>query len=203
MSRALFAGVAAALSLAPAIGWSATTAPETPALGGPQIPALCSLSQQAVLANAKVGAAAAARLKQLTEQSQAEVNAERNALEAEAKSLQAQQATLKPADLKQRRDALARRVQALQQKAELRSREIEITREKVLARIAGEAQPVIAEVYGQRGCGLLIDRNTIMGGNMGGDLTAAVVQGLDAKITTITFERESLAAASASAPATH
>jgi hypothetical protein len=34
---------------------------------------------------------------------------------------------------------------------------------------------------------------------MGGDLTAAVVQGLDAKITTITFDRETLAESSATA----
>jgi Skp family chaperone for outer membrane proteins len=199
MSRAQIAGLAAALSLAPALACAAADAPQTP-LGGPQIPGLCSLPQQAVLANAKVGLAASVRLKQLTDQTQAEINAEKSALEAEAKSLQAQQATLKPADLKLRRDALGRRLQALQEKAELRSREIEVTREKALARIAATAQPVIAEVYGQHACGLLIDRNTILGGNMGGDLTAAVVQGLDAKVTTITFERESLAAAPAGAP---
>jgi Skp family chaperone for outer membrane proteins len=200
MSRALLAGVLAALSVAPAIAWSATPTPDASALGGPQIPGLCSLSQQAVLANAKVGAAASARLKQLTEQSQAEVNAERTALEAEAKALEAP--GLKAGELQQRRQTLNRRVQALQEKAALRSREIEATREKALARIAGEVQPVIAQVYGAHACGLLIDRNGILGGNMAGDLTAEVVQGLDAKISTITFERETLAAAP-SAPAGH
>jgi hypothetical protein len=53
---------------------------------------------------------------------------------------------------------------------------------------------VIAAAYKARGCGLLFDRNSILGGNMAGDITAAVIQGLDAKITTITFEREVLPA---------
>ena len=109
--------------------------------------------------------------------------------------LEAQRASLKPAEFQQKQQALAARIKALQDKAALRSREIEATLEKALARIGAELQPVIAQVYGQRGCGLLIDRNTILGGNMGGDLTAAVVQGLDARITTITFDRENLAAA--------
>jgi hypothetical protein len=56
---------------------------------------------------------------------------------------------------------------------------------------------LIAQAYGAHGCGLLIDRNSVLGGNKSGDLTGAVVQGLDARITTITFERESLAAAGA------
>ena len=60
--------------------------------------------------------------------------------------------------------------------------------------IAEMAQPVIANVYKSRGCGLLLDRNAVLGGNMSNDLTAAVVQGLDASVTTISFERENLPA---------
>ena len=198
MSRALLVGLFAALSAAPVYAQTASAASEAAPLGGPQIAGLCSLSQQAVFANAKVGVAASGRLKQLGDESQAEINADRTALEADAKALEAQRASLKPAEFQQKQQALAVRIKAMQDKAALRSREIEATREKALTRIGAELRPVIAQVYGQRGCGLLIDRNTILGGNMGGDLTAAVVQGLDARITTITFDRESLAAASTS-----
>lgn len=169
-------------------------------LGGPAVAGVCLLSQQAVLANAKAGVAASARLKQLADQAQAEVDGERGPIQADAKALAAQKAGLKPAEFQQREQALGTRLTALQQKADQRSREIEATRVKALGRIATEAQPVIAAVYKARGCGLLIDRGTVLGGNMAGDLTAAVVQGLDAKLASLTFERETLPAGQA-APA--
>jgi Skp family chaperone for outer membrane proteins len=176
----------------------AQPAPQSEPLGGPQVAGVCLLSQQAVLANAKVGVAATARLKQIAEATDAELVAQRQPLEAEAKTLQAQQASLKPADFEARRQSLGTRAQALEQTAEERRRELDATREKAVTRIAAEAQPVIAQVYKAHGCGLLVDRNSVLGGNMSGDLTAAVVLGLDAKITTITFEREILPTQTAS-----
>src|SRR3546814_8745680 len=70
--------------------------------------------------------------------------------------------------------------------------EIDATNAKALERILTEAQPVIAQVYRTKNCGLLVDRNSVVGGNMTNDLTAAVIQGLDAKISTISFNRETL-----------
>ena len=77
-------------------------------------------------------------------------------------------------------------------KAEHNGREIEATRGKALERIANQTQPIIAQVYGQKKCGLVLNRGTVLGGNFANDLTADVVRGLDATITTITFERERL-----------
>ena len=167
------------------------------AMGGNPVPGVCMLSQQAVLTNAKVGLAATARLQAIAQQAQAELTADKGPIEADAKALEAQRATLKPADLQQKERALAARAQALQQKANLRQREIEVTREKALARISADAQPVIQAVYKSRDCGLLVDRSSVLGGNMANDLTPAVVTGLDAKITTITFDRENLSAPAA------
>ena len=181
---------------APAFAQSAAT-PASP-LGGPAIPNLCLLSQQAVLSNAKVGLVANARLKQITDAADAELTAARAPIEADAKMLQAQ-TSLKPAEVDSRRQALAVRVQALQQIADQRRREVELTRQKALAEISGDAQPVIAQVYKAHSCGLLVDRNSVLGGNMTGDLTGDVVKGLDAKITTITFDRAVLPAQTASA----
>jgi Skp family chaperone for outer membrane proteins len=67
--------------------------------------------------------------------------------------------------------------------------------------IASEAQPVIASAYKDRNCGLLLDRTNVLGGNLANDLTVAVVQGLDAKITTINVQRETVAPAPAATPA--
>ncbi|MNE33232.1 hypothetical protein D3C80_1268880 [compost metagenome] len=66
-----------------------------------------------------------------------------------------------------------------------------------MERIANEAQPAIAQVYAAKSCGLLLDRNSALGGNFANDLTAEVVQALDARLSTITFERERLSQAAA------
>ncbi|MDR3506276.1 MAG: OmpH family outer membrane protein [Caulobacteraceae bacterium] len=188
--------IAAALTLLSGASALAQTAPP-PAqatLGGPVVPGVCLLSQQAVLANAKVGVAANVRLKQIGEDVQAELRQEGAPIDAEAKALQAQRATLKPADFQQRQRTLEGRIQAIKAKADLRNREIEATREQALRQILVDMQGPIADAYKAHGCGLLVDRNSVIGGNLANDLTAQVVQGLDAKITTISFDRVSLPA---------
>ncbi|NLS28481.1 hypothetical protein S2M10_34910 [Sphingomonas sp. S2M10] len=160
-------------------------------LGGPVVPGVCLLSREAIFANAAVGKAASARLTELARAAQGEVDTERAPIEAELKALEGQPDN---AQTRTRREAAAKRWQALQERAALASREIEATRAKALARIAGDAQPLIAQVYTARKCGLLFDRGTALGGNFANDLTADVVKALDAKVQTISFERERLAA---------
>jgi Skp family chaperone for outer membrane proteins len=173
---------------------AAQAAAPTPANGlGGVVPGVCMLSQQGVLTNAQVGKAATARLQVLAQQAQAEVSADKSALDADIRAFQAGRAAMKPADATAKQNALAARERALQQKAAVRNREIEITREKALARIATEAQPLIAQVYKARGCGMLMDRTSVLGGNSANDITIGVIAALDAKMTTITFDRETLA----------
>ncbi len=158
-------------------------------LGGPVIEGVCLLSREAIFANAAIGKAASTRLQELTRAAQAEIDAQQAPLEAEARALEGQP---DGAENRQRREQLAQRWQALQSQAAHNSREIEATRAAAMQRIASEAQPVIAQIYGQRNCGLLFDRNAALGGNFANDLTADVVRAIDAKIQTITFERERL-----------
>lgn len=186
----------AALSTSAAI---AQQAPAAESLGGPVVPGVCLLSREAVFANATAGKAASARLAELTRVAQAEVEAERRPIEAELRALEGQPDS--PAR-KQKAEALNVRWQALQQKAGHVGREVEATRGKAMERIANEAQPVIAQVYGTKKCGLLLDRGSALGGNFANDLTADVVKGLDQRLATVTFERERLPQpAATSAPA--
>lgn len=179
-------------SVSPALAQQEAPAAPAQPLGGPAIPGLCMLSREAIYANAAVGKAASARLTQLAKEAQTEVDAERKPLDTEIQAFQAEAAKLTPAQRTQREQALQPRIQAVQTKTQQRAREIEATRTKALGQIAGYAQPVIAQVYTQHKCGLLVDRNTVLGGNMTGDITPDVVKALDAKISTITFNRETL-----------
>jgi Skp family chaperone for outer membrane proteins len=171
-----------------------TPAAAGPTLGGPAIQGICLLSREAIFARSKVGLAASARLDQLAKQAESEIAAERKPIDTDVQAFRQQAASMKPDERQSRDAALGQRIQAAEAHRELLSREIEATRVKALARIGETAQPVIADVYKTKGCGLLLDRGAVLGGNMANDLTAGVVQGLDAKITTITFERENLPA---------
>ena len=158
-------------------------------LGGPVIQGVCLLSREAVFANAAAGKAASARLQELAAAAQGEIETERQPLEAELRALESQPDN---AARRQRAEALAGQWQTLQQKAAHASQEVEATRVKAMERIANEAQPAIAQVYAARAFGLLLDRNSALGGNFANDLTADVVQALDGRLSTITFERERL-----------
>ena len=154
-------------------------------LGGPVIEGVCLLSREAIFANAAIGKAGSARLAELASAAQAEIDRQRVTLEAELGALESQAES--PA-----RAALVQRWQVLQGQAAHDSAEIDATRAAVMERIANEAQPVIAQAYTAKNCGLLLDRTLALGGNFANDLTPEVVRLLDARIQTITFERERL-----------
>ena len=193
MSKILFAAAILVVSAAPMA--NAATAPAANAtLGGPLIKGVCFLSKQAVIANTKVGQAAAERMKQLRAQVQAEIDASRGPIDADGRALQASAAKgdVAAPELERRRVALQSRIQTLQALADLRSRELQATDAKAGNRVGTEMQPIVAASYKAHGCGLLLDRTMVIDGNMGEDLTADVVKGLDAKVTTMTFDRENL-----------
>ena len=193
MSKRLLA--AAILAACASLAQAAEAPPAAQALGGPLIKGVCLLSQEAVLQNAKAALAMDARLKQLKDQAQAEVDRSRAPVDADLRALQADAArTPAPpaADIEKRRAAIQARYRTIQDLADLRNREIEATRLKAVGRLSSEMQPVLAAAYKAHGCGLLLSRTAVLAGNMGGDLTADVVKGLDARIASMSFERETL-----------
>ena len=86
-----------AVASAQTIGGARQAAAPAPAqsqpLGGPVIPGVCLLSREAVFANAAVGRVATARLAELTQAAQAEIDAERAPIEAAARALEGQAET--------------------------------------------------------------------------------------------------------------
>jgi len=178
------------LAIVPGTAALAQSSDTSPPLGGPVVSGVCLLSREAIFANAKVGKAASARLKQLADQAQSEIDAERKPVDADVQAYRSQAASLSADQRQTREQALSQRVQKVQTDQAQRARQLEATRIKAMGQIAQYAQSVIADTYRTKSCGLLLDRNAVLGGNMGNDLTPLVVQGLDAKITTISFNLE-------------
>lgn len=190
----LAASLLAMIALAPGVAAAQQAGQPAGAggLGGPLVPGVCLLSREAIVANSKVSLYASERIKQLTAEAQAEVDAERKPIDAQIAALRAQVAKMTPDQIRAQEKVLGERLAPVQAKAELRRREIEKTRTDALATISAQIQPLIAAAYAQKNCGLVFDRNTVLGGNYGNDLTAAVVAALDARLTSIPIQRVTL-----------
>ncbi len=163
-------------------------------LGGSPVAGVCMLSREAVFAQSKVGKAASARLSQLAEQASTQLSNQRKPLDTDIQAFQQKASTLSEDQRKQQGAALQQRMQTFQSQASEQNERIQLTRAKVMQRIGQEAQPVVAASYQKHGCGLLLNRDAVLGGNTTNDLTSDVVQGLDAKLTTISFNLEPLPA---------
>ena len=166
---------------------------------GKPVPGVCLISREAIFAQSKVGQAASKRLQQLGETQRTQLENERKPLNAQVQSFQQKEASLSEAERKKQGTALQDHMQMFQAQVGAVSQRIQLTREKVMKRIGQEAQPVIASAYAQHQCGLLLNRDVVLAGNMTNDLTPDVVKALDKKITTISFGLEPLPSGSDSA----
>lgn len=199
VSRSLIAA-----SLITAIGLSAlpvSSAHAADELGGDAVPGLCMMSREAVFAQSKVGKAATQRLNQLASQARNQLASERAPLNTDIQNFQANAPKLSEDQRKQQGGALQQRMQAFQGKAGELTERIRLTQGKAMQRIGEQAQPLIASSYKSHRCGLLLNRDAVLAGNVSNDITAEVVKGLDAKITTISFDLEPLPAGNTPPPA--
>jgi len=169
-------------------------------LGGDAVPGVCMLSREAVFAQAKVGQAASQRLSQLATQARSQLDAQGKPLQAEVQSFQQKAASLSETQRSQQGEALQMRSQAFQEEVDELSQRIQLTRAKVMQTIGQDAQPITADAYKSHRCGLLLNRDAVLGGNTSNDLTGDVIQGLDRKVSTIDFNLEPLPSKAASKP---
>jgi Skp family chaperone for outer membrane proteins len=156
-------------------------------LGGKPIAGLCMLSRDQVLAQSKVGMATDKRMQQLAEQARSDIQNDREPLDKQIQQFQEQASSLKPADREARQKNLQGRMQALQNKAQVLDKRLRITRAKAMNEIGQKIQPLLDGIYKSHNCGLLLDRDSVLGGNMANDLTTDVIAALDKKVTSISF----------------
>jgi outer membrane protein len=186
----------------PATGTPAAPAPAAITLPqGPAITGLCVYSREQTVGQSAVGKYVNQRLQQLQQAAQAEVSADQQALATDAKAFEARRSTLSQDAAQQQELGLQQRDAAWQRKAEIRSRELQATAEKAYSRVLGEANPLVAQVYGQQHCSVLLDGQSVMAANSAMNITSDVVHLLDAKITQFPFEREHLEQQAQATPA--
>jgi Skp family chaperone for outer membrane proteins len=189
-------GLASALALSTA-AMAQTPPPAAPAAAapvasGPVIAGVCTLSKEYAVVGSAVGQSVGARMKQLTTSVEAELKAEGTALESEKRTLESQRATMQQDALEQRILAFNQRYAAFQRKQQVRGQELQATQAKQIQKIAEQLGPILEQVYKERNCGLMLDRDSLILANPTMDVTQLAVTRLNAKITTLSFERERL-----------
>ncbi len=182
---ALAACLAGGLTL-PAAGLHAQQNSQT-SLGNKSVPGVCMLSRGAVLANAKVGQAADTRLKQLAQQARTQLENQRKPLDQSIQQFQQKAKSLSEAERNKQQQALQQRMQSYQKQARELDARIRVTRNNATKQIAQTLDPLVADIYKRHSCGILLDRDSVLGGNPQNDLTAEAVKALDGKMTTISF----------------
>ena len=159
---------------------------------GPAAPGVCVLSVEGAVGNSTVGANVSTRLQQLASQAAAELTSLRTGIENDAKALDGQKATLDPTTFEQRQAQLQVRANDYQRKAQQRDQELQATEQKQLGRVQQELEPLIAQVYQQKGCSVLLNRQAVVLASPAMDITPQVIAALNAKLTQLTFDRERL-----------
>lgn len=167
------------------------TAPTSnPTNPGPVIPGVCIYSHQRTLAQSTAGQAVASGMQRLTQEVQGELAPYTQTIQSEAQALQQGAATI-PADQRQQREqALQQRYQEAQQLAATRENELRYTDMMQRQAIAQAVDPIVSAVYSERGCGILLAReSTVLFANPQMDITETVIQRLNTALPTLSFNR--------------
>ncbi|WP_421728914.1 OmpH family outer membrane protein [Brevundimonas sp.] len=185
--KTLAIGAVAFASLVAASAASAQTA--GPANVGPAIPGVCVYFNQQLLAQSTAGQAVQARMEQLATEVQGELAPYATAIQTEAQALQTGAASIPADQQQQRRQALQQRVGEAQQLEQTRSEELRYTLSEQRRLISEAVEPVLVAVYQEKGCGILIDRESVFIMNPAMDVTATVIQRVNAALPTLSFNR--------------
>jgi Skp family chaperone for outer membrane proteins len=188
-------GALVSLALASAASAQAPAASSGPA-SGPAIPGVCVFFRDQALATSTAGKGVSSRMNEL----KAQVNAE---LSPEAQSLRSQEQALQSTPKEQQQAkamALRDQIGAFQQKEQLRGEELQATLQKQVSVIGEAMAPIVEAVYAERKCSILLERGQVYFENPEMDITASVVQRLDAKLPSVpAFSRENMAQQGAAA----
>ena len=158
-----------------------------PANPGPVIPGVCVYFNQRLLATSTAGQAVQTRMEQLATEVQGELSPYATAIQTEITSLQQGGQAADPDGA--RRTALQARIQEAQTLEQTRQDELRYTLSEQRRLISAAVEPILVAVYQERGCGILLDRESVFILNPAMDVTDVVIQRLNAQLPTLSFNR--------------
>jgi Skp family chaperone for outer membrane proteins len=185
------AALAVALALVPAISGAQTPAPAA-AVGpnplGPPLAGVCVFGRDIALSSSKAGQATEARLRVLAQQVQTELTPESQAILAENNAINTPGSSLTTLQRQTRTEALQKRAGAFDQLRQTRAAQLQQTRNQAVETILQRMNDALGPIASTRRCSIIIEHNSTYGSNPAMDLTPSVVQALDVRLPTMTFD---------------
>lgn len=156
---------------------------------GPAIPGVCTYHHDRLLAQSTAGQSVQAGMQRLQQEVQAELAPYEQYIQTEGQRLQQGRASMAAADFASAEQALNTRYQEARTLAQTREGELRYTQGMQLQQIAQAADPIILALYTERGCGILIARESVMRVNPAMDLTEAAIQRINTALPSLSFSR--------------
>jgi len=156
-----------------------------PAPQGAPMPKILVIDRQALLRQSKVGVSIAQQVQAMTKSAEAELKGESEGLRREGSALQQQVAILAPDVKAQKIRAFEAKQAAFQQKVQLRQNQIRYGVAMAQRQVEAAAGPIVQGLMMERGANLMLDRQAIVIGAPGLDVTPIAIQRLDQKLPTV------------------
>ncbi|WP_425990818.1 OmpH family outer membrane protein [Brevundimonas sp. TWP2-3-2] len=182
--KILAIGAFALASLVASTAVAQTQGPQNP---GPNIPGVCVYFNQRLLATSTAGQAVQARMEQLATEVQGELSPYATTIQNEINLLQQGGQAADPDGA--RRTALQARIQEAQTLEQTRQDELRYTLSEQRRLISAAVEPILVAVYQERGCGILIDRESVFILNPAMDVTDVVIERLNTQLPNLSFNR--------------
>lgn len=161
---------------------------------GPALPGVCVYNHDRLLAQSTAGQAVQAGMQRLGQEVEAELLPYQQFVVTEREALRQGRTTIPQADFERRAQELEARFQEGQQRGQVLQNELRYTQGMQLQAITQAADPVVLALYAERGCGILISRESVLRVNPTMELTDAAIQRVNAALPTLSFNRMSVPA---------
>lgn len=152
---------------------------------GAPITGLCALNLQGVFARSTAGQGLNARLQELQQEIAGELAPYQQTIEAEDQALSTSGASLPDAERQQRTQALQQRFAEFQQLRQTRLQELEYTEFMQRRALGAAVDPIVAAVYQERGCSILLNRAEVFYLNPQMEISELVLQRLNQQLPSL------------------
>lgn len=152
---------------------------------GPAIPGVCIYHHDRLMAQSTAGQSLVAGVQRLQQEVQAELAPYEQFIQTEGQALQQGQASIPQDQLQQRARDLDTKYREFEGLRQTRTGELRYTLAYQQQQIGQAVDPILAALYAERGCGILLSADGVLRANPQMDLTEAAIQRLNAALPSL------------------
>ena len=152
---------------------------------GPVVPGVCVYHHDRLLAQSTAGQSLVTGLQRLQQEVQAELAPYEQFIQTESQALQQGQATIPQDQFQQRGRDLEARYREFETLRQTRTGELRYTLAYQQQQIGQAADPILATLYAERGCGILLSADAVLRANPQMDITETAIQRLNAALPSL------------------